>query len=135
MGRGLLAFPYHPSGLAKLRNHYHFRISESIQERQHQLLSATNSDPVRTRTCDAPSVPASRHPQFAMPMSKPVLLRAQNNKHASMVEPTVTQQKLQQPRRLEKELAFGEVQWTQVKFPADLNGKMSEQKMSEQNLS
>ena len=109
-----------PSGLDQLcilpiMNYHNFRVSESIQERQHQLLSATNSDPVRTRTCDAPSVPASKHPQFAMPMSKPVLLRAQNNTKASVADPTVTQHKLQQPRRLEKELAFGEVQWTQVK--------------------
>ena len=49
-----------------------------------------------------------------MPMSKPVLLREQCGTKASAVGAKAAQHKQQQPLRLEEELAFGEVQWTQV---------------------
>ena len=94
----------------KTHLHYYFRVSDSIQERQHLLLSATQSDPVDTRPSDAKNGPSNRHPQFAMPMSKPVLLREQCGNKDSVVGA----KKHQQPRRLEEELAFGEIQWTQV---------------------
>ena len=51
-----------------------------------------------------------------MPMSKPVLLREACITKTSVAGAKATQQKKPQPRRLEEELAFGEVQWTQVKI-------------------
>jgi hypothetical protein len=72
-----------------------FRLSDAIQEKQHQLLSQASSASATSTTHGHP-----QQQQIALqPMTKPVLLREQ-----------------QQPRRVDKELMeFGEVQWTQVR--------------------